>query len=244
MNSTKKQRGKVRPKNQKTSTNRRQNPYQQIDHLNSAVGVPRYMRGPFPYSEMVRIRTYLKQVVQGASPFIVVDIKLNDVFNPVPAYLATGLAAGYAGSAARYTQYHVQGTEIRVSFSNNENFSLSAALVYSDTQISTTVSSYPLAERAMVSTGTAYRTQLATQTGQGRSISPVFKIRPGSILGNSLIYNSDTNFVSSYGASPAQVVWAAVIIISDNLVTNLTNGLFLDLDLAQVTRNYSPVPTA
>lgn len=222
----------------------RQDPQAQISHLNALVRVPKQMKGPFPYSETIRIRTYFRYVMQGAAPYLVLDFKLNDVYNPIPASGSLGLSAGYAGSASRYTAYHVQGIQVKISLSCNENFSVTGGLVFSDTQESTVITSYALAERAFVSTGCAHRAQLATQTGQGRSVFPTFKIAPSSILGNPMVYYSDTNFVSSYGSSPAQVVWGAVILISDTILTNLTNGAFVDIDLTQITRNYSPSPLA
>ncbi len=222
--------------------NNAQNALMTLANLSS---VPREtnFRNPFPMFEMVPCRFFDRLVVQGAVSFIVLDFRINSVWQPVLGG-ATGVVSGYAGAAARYESYRVERYKFSIRVNANENFACSFAVIFSDRQQSTVISTYQQALTAVTSGGHTLSDMVGTTAGSSKYDSRVFTVYPGHVVGNPLMYVADRDFSSSTGANPSQSVWGAFILVSDTSAQNLTNGVFLDWNAEIYTRFFSVLSLA
>ncbi len=204
----------------------------------SSIPTERGMRGPFPMFELVPCRFYDRLVVQGAASFLVVDFRLNSVWQPVVGG-ATGVVSGYVGASARYESYRVERYKYSIRVNSNENFAVSFAVIFSDRQQSTVISTYQQALTAITSSYTSISEMVGTTAGYSIYRSPTITVYPGHVTGNPLMYMADRDFSSSTGASPGQSVWGAFVVASDTSAQNLINGVFLDWNAEILTRFFS-----
>jgi hypothetical protein len=193
---------------------------------------------------MVKCRYYDRPVVQNnTTPFIVREYRINSVYQPIVSG-PTATASGYNGSVARYNSYRVEHYALNIRVASNENFSMSFGVIFNDTQPSTLITTYQQALTAITSSGSTIRGMVGNSAGNSKYESSTIKLTPGSVVGNPLSYFSDLDYTGSTGFNPAQAVWAAFILVSDGVLMNLTNGVFLDWDSSMTTRFYSPLPLA
>jgi hypothetical protein len=209
----------------------------------NATHVPRIgMKGPFPQDDVVRCRYFERFLVAGAFPFLVVDFRLNSVWQPRFGG-PTGVTAGYPGSVARYASNRVENYKLSIRVASNEpGISVSFAVVFNDSQLSTLITTYQQALTASVSTASMFRSVVGETTGQSVYRSKTISVNPGAIVGNPLMYFSDRDFSAASGALPNQAVWGAFILLSETASINLANGAFLDWDCELRTRFFSPLP--
>jgi len=210
------------------------------------------MKGPFPQDQLVNMHYFSKKVVQGAVSFITIDLRINSIWQPEVGG-PTGVLSGYNGSAFRYASYRVENFKLCIRVVSNEpNIGMSFAVIFNDTQPSTTISTYQQALTASVSSASLIRGSVGETTGMSRFVSPTVSIPPSSVVGNPLMYYSDRDFSGSLGTplvaapvagtNPNQAVWGTFILLAESSATNLTNGCFLDWDAEYVTRTYGPLP--
>ncbi len=211
-----------------------------IQKLNSA-RLPKYlgMRGPFPTDELVHIKYKENIVMQGASPFVVVDYRLNSAYQTRVGG-ATGTNAGFAGSIARYLSYRVENVKIRFDvIANDSGTPATFGFLCNDTQVSTVLTTWANAQQALSNTG-AYAVGSVGEIG-GLSVyrSPTFDIPPSSIVGNPLLYYSDRDYTGTSTSNPNQAVWGSMIVVSDASSVNLTNGVVVNMNIELITRFFS-----
>jgi hypothetical protein len=191
-------------------------------------------------------------VVQGASSFIVVDFRINSVWQSLVGG-PTGVMSGYNCSAFSYASYRVEGFKLNIKVVSNEpGIGMSFGVVFNDTQPSTKISTYQQALTTLASTATYFRATVGSTAGMSRYISKTENVSPAHVVGNPLMYYSDRDFSGSLGTpliavpipgtNPNQAVWASFILLSESSATNLTNGCFLDWDAEYHTRTYGPLP--
>ncbi len=196
-------------------------------------------RGPFPTDMIVRLKYYSRFIISGASPFLVTpEIRLNSAFQPLVGG-PTGTVAGFAGASGIYDSYRVESVAVRCGYVNNENFSVSACMIVRDTQPSTSITSFVLAEQVYGSGPSIHKAILGYNTGNGTYNGQYVKFGLGKTVGNQLMYLADRDFASAVTTVPNQVVWGSMLVLSDNAAQNLTNGIFCDVEIEMVTRFFS-----
>jgi len=201
-----------------------------------------------PLHEIIRYSLWDRFVLQGASPFLVREYTLNDVWQPFAGGL-TGSMSGYNSSAFRYALFKVISSIIKVMLTSNENFGMSFYFIVSDTQPSTLITTYALALKYGLSSNIAFTGTVGYSTGGSRFVSKPHKVMIADVVANSLAYYGDNTYGGSLGTpliavpvvgvSPNQKIWGALVLVSDVVGQNLTNGAFCDVQLRARTLNYS-----
>ncbi len=237
-------RGKGTARARKTRANKMKE--QALINIMNASHVPRSagLSGPYPQSDSVNCRFFNRITVSGAANFLVVDFRINSVWQPQVGGV-TGTVSGYAGSAARYASYRVEWFKmsIRVVCAEAAN-AVSFAMVLNDTQPSTVITTYQQALTAFGSSASYFRNTVGQISGQPVYRSPQLSISPGSVVGNPLMYFSDRDFASPTGSNPNQAAWASFVALSDATGVNLTSGVILDVDIEYRTIFFGPLPLA
>jgi hypothetical protein len=221
--------------------------------VNASVVPPSFgQRGPFPQTAKVNHRYFERFQVAGAVSFVVVDFRINSIWQPRSGG-PTGTTAGYISTAFRYGNYRVEDLKLRIQVNSNEpGIPLSFGVVMSDVQPSTAISTYAMAETVLAGSAVYFKGTVGETSGMSRYVSPLVTVSPAHILGNPLEYFADRDFTGTYGTpviavpipgtNPNQAIWASFILLSDNAVTPLTNGAFLDWDAELMTRAFSLLP--
>lgn len=207
----------------------------------NASHVPRSLgkTGPFPQEEMINYRFYERLAVQGSASFVVVDYRVNSVWQPRSA---TGTSSGYVGSSARYASYRVENFKLTINVAADEStLNVAFGVIFNDTQPSTIITTYQQAETAITSPMSYFRGTVGIVSGMSIYRSPGLSINPGAIVGNPLMYFSDRDFASPFGSNPNQAVWCSFIAISSGSSSNLTAGITLTWDSEMRTRNFGPL---
>jgi len=219
---------------------------EKISHHLLMIRIPKSLGlgGPFTPDEVVRCRYFERIQVAAASPFLVIDFRMNSVWQPRVGG-ATGTASGYAGSVIRYASNRVFDFRMTTRVTSNEPaISVSFAMIFSDTQPSTVITTYQQALTAFGSTFSYNRGTVGQTTGMSRYVSPSVKMSPGQVVGDLSMVFSDRDFAAPSGANPNQAVWVSFIAISEIVGINLTNGVFLDYDVEMRTLFFSVLPLA
>lgn len=225
--------GKSRPKSVRNRPRRSRKP----KNDSRAVISPGLINGgPFPLFSRVCLPYMENLVVSGAASFLVVEWKINDPFSISPT--TGGRAKGFDVYAQAYVSYHVEKFKMRFSVANNEGFGNQFGMIFRDSQPSLSITTAALARSALACKPTTGKFQVAQASGN--SLFPMTKwyhADPGIVSGNQASYNAELEYTANVAASPVQVIWMAFIVLSPG--GNLTNGVFLDLELEFQTRFYS-----
>jgi len=187
--------------------------------------------GPFPNCMDVTCKTEYFQRVTGETPFVLVEFRLNDLFLP---YTGAGISAsGLASAGSIYDSYKVKSVKFEVAVVSNETFVMSSGIFLRDAQPSTLITTYQLALNALANGPVVCRGTVGSTSGMSRykRVSPVVPLT--TIVGQPILYMSDRDFAALVVASPNQIVWGAFILVSDDVTQNLTNGVSLQLKMAQ-----------
>jgi len=225
---------------------RKMNREDKIAHHLMMIRIPKSLGlgGPFSPDEVVRCRYFERIQAAAASPFFVIDFRMNSVWQPRVGG-ATGTASGYLGSVARYASSRVFDTGLTIRVASNEpNISVSFAIVYSDIQPSTVITTYQQALTAFTSTFSYCRGTVGETTGMSIYKSARVKMSPGQVVGDLSMVFDDRDFAAQAGANPNQAVWVSFIAVSESAAINLTNGVFLDYDVELRTLFFSVLPLA
>jgi len=206
--------------------------------------IPKSLMGnsPFPPSELINL-SYDEPtlVLQGAVSYVVREFRLNSAYDFDPL-LGGGTMSGYASAIARYALYHVEHTWIKYTAVSNESSTgtpITFGLIYRDTQPSTTITSYALAQSALGQAPSSGYNMVGTSLGNSVYRSPTYSINPGDIIGKPLTYQAEQGYDGSATTNPVQVIWCAIIVLAPTAVINLTNGLIVSLNVRLRTRFYS-----
>lgn len=193
---------------------------------------------PFPLQTR-RWLPYIEDtiIIQGAAQFLILERIINNPFDPNPAVGGIS-ASGFGTYAAAYGSYHVEKAKFRYSVANNEGFGVQFGIILRDGQPSGTITTVALATAALGISPSTGRQTIAQATGNSLyPRTPWMECDPGAVIGNQRSYMSEIDYTASTTASPAQSVWLAFIVISP--AANLTNGVFLNLEIEFMTRFYS-----
>lgn len=170
---------------------------------------------------------YFDPVMQVAAPtqsFVVRSIRINDYYDPDPAALTTGYA-GFADLMSFYEFFRVDHTQVIWEPSNNEAFQVAVGYVFSQTNLSTTLTTRQLAIDALENGISSKPYSLQQRNGGKSDCSIVRSLNCKALLGDPSLYNGDVSYTGTAVASPADQLWVNLIVISPTNLTLLLNGI-------------------
>jgi len=167
------------------------------------------------------------QVNAPAASFVVKSLRVNDLYDPDPAILTTGVA-GFNELMKFYEFYRVNEVGVRWEVANNEVFPVSAGFVFSQINLSSTITTRNDAFDALENgIGTKARMLQRNTGGPARIIQRSLRLK--NLLGNPTLYNGSENYLGTVTTSPLDALWVNLIVVSP--AGNLTNGIIGSLTL-------------
>jgi len=195
--------------------------YSQLNRLTKPVGLP--TKGPVPDRRREKLTySYSYFLGTGTAAFVVYDLKLNClVTDPTLTQGPNGVGAILGTTYTQYTVDHVNFLPSKV-VNNTPGSPVSAYIILSDAQPSTSITTYADALNAAGFVHSTVPVQVGETTGNSKAYIPGFKnVDPGTIIGNPLQYHSDIAFSGTAAANPAQTVWFGLVLFN---ITNTTVG--------------------
>jgi len=195
--------------------------YSQLNRITKPVGLP--SKGPVPDRRREKLTySYAYLLQTGAAAFLVYDLKQNSVVcDPTLTQGPNGVGAILGVTYSQYLVDHINVLPSKV-VNNTPGSPVSAYLILSDAQPSTSITTYADALNASGFVHSTSPVQCGETTGNSKAVIPGFKnVDPGSIIGNPLQYHSDIAFSGTAAANPSQTVWLGIVIYN---VTNATVG--------------------
>lgn len=208
-----------------------------FDQLNKNQMPREFMRAaPVALNRTVKLVFNSSVLLQGASPFVLYELRANGAFSPDNI----GTPAGFNEWSAMYSLYLVSHVRFRYEFVSNEPaIPVRLGVILRDIQPSTIINTFAKAVNALgVSPTLGFKT-VGETSGMGVYRSPWFKFRPADVLAFPVSYNGNANYGSVNTANPTAVIWITFIALSMLAATNLTNGLFLTVFVEFTTKFYS-----
>lgn len=209
--------------------------------------IPIGLERPYPPKKMIKIVTTSDGPAQAAAPFLVLDFRLMDFTNSILVG-GTGAFVSATTGLADMSAYALGRTilaRIKVSGSSYEGVQVdSINIVFSDTQVSTTVATFAQAKAAALSGLHTPIRKIPTVTGNPAFILPPIKVAPLKIVGDEMVL-ADRDFVTTVNpvaAAPNQEIWGAIIVTSTNAATNLVLGLDLSYTITTTVEAFSRLP--
>lgn len=202
---------------------------------------------PFPASRLLNLMVKTDGPLQAAAPFLVVESRLMSLagqgFLGGTGTLTTSITGLIDASA--YALGRALNFKFEASIVSAEGVQIDAiTLILSDTQPSTVITSYALAQSATIN-------YLHTKTRKLGIVSgnPVFqmnnlKTSPRQIVKDNIIAD-DRDFVCTLfpaAANAAQELWAAFILTSTTAATNLTTGVDITVTIQTRYKAFSRLP--
>lgn len=235
--------------NRKIKRNRKKRlPKQIITNNNRPRKVPVGLERPYPSKKMIKVVTTSDGTAQAAAAsFCVLDFRLMDFTNSILAggtgafiNATTGLTDMSAYALGRSVL-----SRVKVSGSSYEGVNIdSINIVFSDTQVSTTVATFAQAKAAALSGLHTPIRKIPTTTGNPAFSLPMIKVSPLKILGDEMVL-ADRDFVTTVNpvaAAPNQEVWGAIIVTATNAATNLVLGLDISFMITTTVEAFSRLP--
>lgn len=211
-----------------------------------SVRIPRILNKSSPIPQFVmRKQNFFEPtlVLQGATTFLLREWRINALFDPDPL-IGGGTVSGYSQFALLHNAHIVEYFRCHYDVAGNEPASpVVFGIIFRDVQPSTTILTHSNAVNALEQAPTDGVHIVGQTSGMDVFRSPMYKIKPGDIVGNPLQYLSNIAFASATNSVPTQLVWMAFIAISGT-GGPLTNGCILDMYMEFTSRWYSPVPLA
>jgi hypothetical protein len=173
----------------------------------------------------------------GASNYFAFDYRINDCYDPDPLFLTGGIT-GFAETSAFFSRWIVEEFELNLTLTNQENFPLTAGVVFSPVRLSTFLSTRALAIDALERWGAVTPQSLGHATGQDRCRFPLLRVKPGHVLGNPSLYMGEEAFSGFSTASPLSQLYVTIIVFGPATVST-PNGVFCNAVLRYKTRFFS-----
>jgi len=202
-------------------------------------------RGPIPLSQIYRFGYFVRGVLQNAAAsFAVADFRINVPRQPVVGG-PIGPCAGWTSFSASYLGAIVQTFKVKLTVEANEpGLSLSAYLIFSDTQPSTLITTYALALTNTHSINTFAHCSVSQTTGMSRAVNKMVIVKPGQILGNPMNYHAESDYVQEQAVNPPSIIWCSVVVVSPVATTFIPNGIIFDFDATFVSKAFGLLPNA
>lgn len=155
------------------------------------------------------------------SNFLVYSFRINDLYDPDPLILS-GSISGFKEIMQFYNYYRVLHTTINVHITNNESFSLMYGGIFSQSNLTSSISSRDDAINALESTFSSKAKILSAKGGLDRG-SLSMRVKPSNLLGDSKQYLAELGYTGQGLASPAVALWFNMIVASPTGAV-LSNG--------------------
>jgi len=162
--------------------------------------------------------------ITSGSSFIVKSLKINDLYDPDPAVLSSGIA-GFNQLMTFYEFYRVNRTSVEWTVSNNESFPVVVGFVFSQINLNTVILTR---QQALDALENGFATDpISLQRREGGSSTTVFNrsILCRQLLGNPRLYEGDIAYTGTATTSPADQLWVNFITVAPPTAT-LANGVY------------------
>lgn len=143
--------------------------------------------------------------------FLVYSLRINDLYDPDPAILS-GSVSNFKEMMQFYSYYKVPHCDITWTLINLESFPLSCGIVFSQTNLTGTISSLADAQNALEND---FTTGVRTVSGKGGIDKTTFSITKFDIhklLGNKQQYEGEQAYSGLGLATPSIPFWANFIV--------------------------------
>ena len=146
------------------------------------------------------------------SNYLVYSFRINDLNDPDPLILSGGVS-GFKEMMQFYLYYRVLSVRLEIDISNNEAFDIMYGGVFSQQNLTGTISSRDDAANALENNYAKGPFLLSEKTGMDRGKLRL-SIRPSSLLGVPKQYYADTNYSGIGLATPAIPLWVNFIVFT------------------------------
>jgi len=153
--------------------------------------------------------------------YLVYSFRINDLYDPDPLILS-GSISGFKEIMQFYNYYRVLHATINVHITNNESFSLMYGGIFSQANLTSSITSRDDAINALESTFSSQARILSAKGGFDKG-SLSMKIRPSSLLGDTRQYLAELGYTGQGLASPGIALWFNMIVASPTGAA-LSNG--------------------
>ena len=195
-----------------------------------------YRNNPFPLSMERKLLFQFDGLIQGSSPFLIKEFRLNSAYSPD----GVGTPSGYNELNAIYNFSKVISGKFYYRLDNNETtYPIIFGIVIRDIQPSVYFTTYTKAQGALEVAPTTRSDIIGQASGQPRFESKEFKIDCASVIGNRLEYLASPLYSCDGATQPNQAIWIALILLNSQSSVNLTNGAFVNICLELRTKFYS-----
>ena len=201
--------------------------------LQPATLMPSQLTRTIEYRPMVNI------LKTGVADYALVEFKVNSPYDPEAA-VTGNQPAGFNSIMAFYLYCLVEGCSVEIQIANREiDVDIVAGWILRDGQPSSTINDR---DSAILSLGVGPRVApklLANTNGMNRAVLRQPYIQNAAILGNPLAYQGGQSFSCAANADPAQVLWGALIIYSEEAGIFMPNGVSYEITIKMKTKFYS-----
>lgn len=142
--------------------------------------------------------------------YLVYSFRINDLYDPDPLILS-GSVSGFKELMQFYQYYRVLNFSASIQISNNESFDLMYGAVFSQSNLTGTITSRDDAINALENNYCKGPFLLSEKTGIDRATMNL-RIKPANLLGVPRQYHSDTNYIGNGLATPSIPLWLNFIV--------------------------------
>jgi len=210
---------KLKQQRKLRSRNGREKPEPQIDNDLKAVDwfhimPPRLVR-KLRYNDSSFVRN------NPGNNFLVYSFRVNDLYDPDPIVLS-GSVTGFKEIMQFYQYYRVLEVTVHATVTNAEAFTLIYGGVFSQSNLTGSISTRDDAVNALESTFSSRARLLAAKGGMDKGTLSM-TINLGTLLGDTMQYKAESNYTGVGLATPTTPLWFNFIVASPT-GTALTNG--------------------
>lgn len=154
--------------------------------------------------------------------YLVFSFRINDLYDPDPTILS-GSISGLKEMMQFYQYYRVNHVNVSMKIFNNETFAILYGAVFSQSNLTGTISSRDDAINSLENDFSTRARLLSAKSGLDHE-DIYFQIRPELLLGDKKQYEASNLYAGNGLASPSIPLWLNVIIASPT-GTVLSNGI-------------------
>ncbi len=173
-----------------------------------------------------------------AAPFLCFRYRANSLYDPDPLVLS-GAVSGFAELANLYKIYRVIHTGFEWTVSNNEDFPVIVGVVYSTSDLASSIASADDALNALEN-GYSSRSKLLSAKGGQDRLQIQGDLDLYKLVGNKQYFDASSEFGALTSANPTAILYINFIVVSTG-GSNLTNGVSQGLQLRFTTKFYDRV---
>jgi len=145
--------------------------------------------------------------------FLVYSMRINDLYDPDPAILS-GSVSNFKEMMQFYSYYKVHHTDITWTLINLESFPLSCGIVFSQLNLTGTITSAADAQNSLENDFTTGVRTVSSKGGIDKTTFQITKFDIHKLLGNKQQYEGDVNYSGLGLSTPSIPLWANFIVWS------------------------------